>query len=46
MKTLLIAAAMAASLGIALAIISSGAQAGCPSYDPNCSRPCQPGTIC
>jgi hypothetical protein len=46
MKTLLFAAAMAASLALALSLIGSAAQAGCPSYDPNCGRPCPPGTTC
>ena len=47
MKTLLLAAAMAASLALALSLISTAAQAGCPSYDPNCGRPpCPPGTSC
>jgi len=46
MKTLLLAAAMAASLAIGLALIGSSAQAGCPSYDPNCGRPCPAGTAC
>jgi hypothetical protein len=46
MKNLLLAAAMAASLALALSLIGSGARAGCPSYDPNCGRPCPPGTLC
>lgn len=46
MKTFLIAAAMAASLALALSLIGTAAQAGCPSYDPNCDRPCAPGTDC
>lgn len=46
MKNLLLAAAMAASLAIGFALLGSAAQAGCPSYDPNCGRPCPPGTVC
>jgi hypothetical protein len=46
MKTLMLAAAMAASLALGLSLIGTTVQAGCPSYDPNCGRPCPPGTVC
>ncbi|MGF1629096.1 MAG: hypothetical protein ACFCUT_06465 [Kiloniellaceae bacterium] len=46
MKTLLFAAVLTASLALALSLIGSAARAGCPSYDPNCDRPCPAGTTC
>jgi len=44
MKTLLLSAALAAFLALSLA--GPGAKAGCPSYDPNCNRPCPAGSTC
>jgi hypothetical protein len=46
MRYFLLAIALTVSVGLALTLLSRTAGAGCPSYDPNCERPCPPGQIC